>query len=63
VAAATGSRPWPDALAHPLSVLVLDLIMARSLVGHARGTLTWRGRNLSAVPPAPERTPPATMGA
>jgi hypothetical protein len=63
VAAATGSRPWPDALAHPVSVLVLDLIMARSLVGHARGTLTWRGRNLSAVPPAPERTPPATMGA
>ena len=63
VAAATGSRPWPDALAHPLSVLVLDLIMARSLVGHARGTLTWRGRNLSGALPAHETTPPATMGA
>jgi hypothetical protein len=59
VAAATGSRPWPDALAHPVSVLVLDLIMARSVIGRRRGTLRWRGRPL----PAPERTRPATMGA
>ena len=59
VAAATGSRPWPDALAHPLSVLALDLIMVRSLIGHRRGTLTWRGRHL----PAPERRRPATIGA
>jgi hypothetical protein len=58
VAAATGSRPWPDALAHPLSVLALDLLMARSVIGHRRGTLTWRGRPL----PAPDQTPPATMG-
>jgi hypothetical protein len=59
VAAATGSRVWPDALGHPVSVLLLDLVMARSLVGHRRGTLTWRGRHL----PAPPRTPAATMGA
>jgi len=58
VAAATGSRVWPDALAHPLSVLALDLLMVRSLVGHRRGTLTWRGRPL----PAPSQRPPATMG-
>jgi hypothetical protein len=58
VAAATGSRPWPDALAHPVSVLVLDVIMARSLLGHRRGTLRWRGRPL----PAPAARPPATMG-
>jgi hypothetical protein len=45
-AAATGSRVWPDALAHPVSVLVLDLLMARSVAGHRRGTLTWRGRRL-----------------
>jgi hypothetical protein len=45
-AATTGSRTWPDALAHPLSVLVLDVLMARSLAGHRRGTLTWRGRRL-----------------
>ena len=40
----TGGRVWPDALAHPVSVLVLDVLMARSVVGHRRGTLTWRGR-------------------
>jgi hypothetical protein len=57
VAAATGSRVWPDALAHPLSVLALDLLMVQSLIGHRRGTLTWRGRYL----PAPDRRPPATM--
>ena len=31
VAAATGSRVWPDALAHPVSVLVFDVLMARSV--------------------------------
>jgi hypothetical protein len=59
VAGATGSRPWPDALAHPVSVLVLDLLMVRSLIGHRRGTLTWRGRHL----PAPESSGPATIAA
>jgi hypothetical protein len=44
--AATGSRLWPDVLAHPFSVLALDLLMARSVTGHRRGTLTWRGRGL-----------------
>ena len=59
VAAATGSRTWPDSLAHPGSVVALDLLMVRSLIGHRRGTLTWRGRHL----PAPGRRRPATMGA
>ena len=58
-AAATGGRVWPDALAHPASVLVLDALMARSVIGHRRGTLRWRGRTL----PAPVRGRPATMGA
>ncbi len=44
VAAATGSRVWPDALAHPVSMLVLDALVARSIIGHRRGTLRWRGR-------------------
>ncbi|TFV69447.1 glycosyltransferase [Blastococcus sp. CT_GayMR19] len=44
VAARTGGRAWPDALAHPVSVLALDLLMARSVLGRRRGTLTWRGR-------------------
>jgi hypothetical protein len=46
VAARTGGRAWPDALAHPLSVLVLDLLVVRSVIGHRRGTLAWRGRAL-----------------
>jgi hypothetical protein len=58
-AAATGGRVWPDVLAHPVSVLVLDLLMAHSVIGHRRGTLGWRGRAL----PAPGRTRPETMGA
>jgi hypothetical protein len=45
-AAATGSRVWPDACAHPLSLLAFDLLLARSITGHRRGTLTWRGRPL-----------------
>jgi hypothetical protein len=59
VAAGTGGRLWPDPLTHPVSVLALDLVMVRSVAGHRRGTLTWRGRAL----PAPRRTPPATMDA
>jgi hypothetical protein len=58
-AAASGGRLWPDVLAHPVSVLVLDLLMAHSVIGHRRGTLGWRGRAL----PAPRRTRPETMGA
>jgi hypothetical protein len=46
VARRTGGRAWPDALAHPLSVLVLDVLMARSVLGHRRGTLSWRGRSV-----------------
>jgi hypothetical protein len=45
-AAATGGRTWPDPLTHPVSVLVLDALMVRSVVGHGRGRLTWRGRSL-----------------
>jgi hypothetical protein len=45
-AAATGSRAWPDVLAHPASILLLDVLMLRSVAGRRRGTLTWRGRSL-----------------
>jgi hypothetical protein len=61
VAAGTGSRVWPDALAHPVSILVLDVLMARSVVGHRRGTLTWRDRPVPA-PPRRFRRAPARMG-
>jgi hypothetical protein len=46
VAAVTGGRIWPDALAHPASILVFDVLMVRSVVGHRRGRLSWRGRPL-----------------
>jgi hypothetical protein len=49
VAARTGGRVWPDALAHPVSVALLDVLVARSVAGHRRGSLHWRGRTL---PPA-----------
>jgi hypothetical protein len=45
-AAGTGGRAWPDALAHPVSVLLLDVLVARSLRGRRRGDLQWRGRVL-----------------
>jgi hypothetical protein len=48
VAARTGGRIWPDALAHPVSVLALDVLMARSVRGHRQGTLAWRGRAVGA---------------
>jgi cellulose synthase/poly-beta-1,6-N-acetylglucosamine synthase-like glycosyltransferase len=45
-AAATGSRVWPDSLAHPLSMLLFDVLLAGSVRGRRRGTLSWRGRAL-----------------
>jgi hypothetical protein len=50
VALRTGGRAWPDALAHPVSVLVLDLLMARSVRGRRQGTLAWRGRPVAGSP-------------
>ena len=41
-----GSRVWPDALAHPASVVTLGWLTTRSLRGHRRGDLTARGRRL-----------------
>ncbi|HEX2072912.1 MAG TPA: glycosyltransferase family 2 protein [Geodermatophilus sp.] len=54
-ARATGSRVWPDALAHPLALLVFDWLVVRSVIGRRRGTLTWRGRPV-AGPRAPRET-------
>jgi hypothetical protein len=49
-AAGTGGRVWPDSLAHPVSVLLLDLLLVRSVAGRRRGTLRWRGRPIGAGP-------------
>jgi glycosyl transferase family 2 len=55
-ASLTGSRAWPDSLAHPVSLLLLDVLTARSVRAHRRGTLAWRGRALQTGAPT------ATMG-
>lgn len=43
-AVATGGRPWPDSLAHPISIVLFARLVARSFRLRARGGLTWRGR-------------------
>jgi hypothetical protein len=43
-ARATGGRAWPDAFAHPVSVVLFAWLVARSFHLRRRGRLTWRGR-------------------
>jgi hypothetical protein len=40
----TGGRVCPDALAHPVSILLAGWLTARSILGHRRGELRWKGR-------------------
>ncbi|MCW2605618.1 MAG: hypothetical protein JWO60_311 [Frankiales bacterium] len=40
----TGSRVWPDALAHPVSVALLGWLSVRSRLRARRGALVWKGR-------------------
>jgi Glycosyl transferase family 2 len=42
----TGGRVWPDAFLHPLSILALAGLTARSVRGRRAGTLSWKGRRL-----------------
>lgn len=46
VARRTGSRVWPDVLAHPASTAAAAALLADSVRAHHRGTLTWKGRAL-----------------
>lgn len=39
-----GDRVWPDAFAHPVSVLAFGYLTLRSLRERRRGTLRWKGR-------------------
>ena len=41
-----GARVWPDALAHPISVLLFGWLTGASYVGRRRGTLVWKGRRV-----------------
>lgn len=45
-ARATGGRAWPDALAHPVSILLFAGLVLRSFALRRRGRLSWRGRPL-----------------
>lgn len=42
----TGGRPLPDALAHPVSIVVFLTLALRSRLLHRAGKLTWAGRPL-----------------
>jgi hypothetical protein len=46
-AEATGARSLPDALAHPVSVVLAAALTATSFVGRYRGTLRWKGREVA----------------
>jgi hypothetical protein len=46
-ARATGGRWWPDALVHPVSVVILGWLTLRSYHLRKRRRLTWRGRPVS----------------
>ncbi|HEX6870298.1 MAG TPA: glycosyltransferase [Micromonosporaceae bacterium] len=46
-AAATGGRSWPDALAHPVSMIALAWLVVRSYRLRRRGQLAWKGRDLA----------------
>ena len=54
-AARTGGRIWPDALAHPISITAVLVLLARSWWGHWRGSLTWKGRPLAGAARAVRR--------
>jgi GT2 family glycosyltransferase len=40
----TGARIWPDALAHPVSIVLFGWLVVRSRRHRTRSTLTWKGR-------------------
>lgn len=48
IARQTRERVWPDSLAHPLSVVALCGLTLASLTARRRGTLSWRGRSITA---------------
>jgi hypothetical protein len=46
-ARATGGRAWPDAAAHPASIVAFGYLTARSVVLHRRNRLMWKRRPVS----------------
>lgn len=45
-ARATGGRAWPDALGHPVSIILFGWLVARSF--RRRRSVTWKGRKVTA---------------
>jgi len=41
---ATGTRVWPDALAHPVSIAVFGWLVAHSYRQRRHRQLIWKGR-------------------
>ncbi|WP_239134190.1 glycosyltransferase [Rugosimonospora africana] len=50
-ARATGGRTLPDALAHPVSMLIFGYLTARSYRLHRKGSLVWKGRGVDTLAP------------
>jgi hypothetical protein len=48
-ARATGGRWWPDALAHPVSILAFGWLTGHSVAVRRRRTLSWKGRYLGPI--------------
>jgi hypothetical protein len=48
VSSRTGERTWPDALAHPASIVAFCVLNAVSWQRHLNGTTTWKGRPVTA---------------
>ncbi|BCY06592.1 glycosyl transferase [Actinoplanes sp. L3-i22] len=48
-ARATGSRALPDALAHPVSILLFGYLIVLSVHRRRTGRLSWRGRPLTVI--------------
>jgi GT2 family glycosyltransferase len=55
VARRTGARCWPDAMAHPFSIIAVTALTTRSHRLHRRGALTWKSRPLPRVSPGAGR--------
>jgi hypothetical protein len=60
VAERTGGRSLPDALAHPASITVLGYLTARSWWYRRRGSLVWKGRDVTLARRG--SAPPAAVG-
>lgn len=62
IARRVGEPAFPDAFAHPLSIMAFLGILGASIARHDRGTLRWKGRPVEATP-SPGAAAPAAAAA